>query len=616
MHEDSASNKNGWVANASSFESFGWNRTRISAVLGGSFWAQQASAGAGPEIMMNVGLWPAALSNSTDSDVLNTTAPYIEAFAKFAASLVTMVNAAPPKGLGLGVRFWAVGNEWDSKSFYAADMGGRAAPPTLAAAKAMRAAEGGEHILVGGPAFARPDLSHQVSSFVNATIGQLDFIDYHSYATGDSGNADSSIWDTAQKSGGVTEGVQHEVDRANEGSLRTGELEVPAAAADAWREVVNALHHRSDAQPMDAAGAAAIRLGGLARELALRVRKRLVLGGASKQLLEQRSQEVAWLSSPQSFWAAALRGDDDDSIGASASERAIDSALETPANLADFRRSRRNAMIRSRKGRSAGTRRRFSASGTWTPLMLHDEINISWAPPDSRMDDSVGAVFDALSVTSAIASGCDSILRWNEADGWYGANNGGPNYERRPPSFARQALVAAYVPGAQNSTEESVIVPSASWPQNGRVVAASATLRGSLSADGRRGGGAGAADGPIAGCGALSKDSQASILLINRGGAEVDVQIQTSWGSDQGAAPSSECPALFVLASQAPASSDGRVGAAWTAAPGAVVAKWGDAQSVLGKMPQDGIAVALLPWTGGETAAKHLLGPDWSVNVQ
>lgn len=52
-------------------------------------------------------------------------------------------------------------------------------------------------------------------------------------------------------------------------------------------------------------------------------------------------------------------------------------------------------------------------------LLFHDENNISWDPPDTRMGNQVGAVFDALFATSAVSAGATAAARWNEADGAY-----------------------------------------------------------------------------------------------------------------------------------------------------------------------------------------------------
>jgi hypothetical protein len=52
-----------------------------------------------------------------------------------------------------------------------------------------------------------------------------------------------------------------------------------------------------------------------------------------------------------------------------------------------------------------------------TPI-FHDESNISWDPPDVRMTNVVGAIYDALFISGALTNGGTSVARWNEADGW------------------------------------------------------------------------------------------------------------------------------------------------------------------------------------------------------
>ena len=167
--------------------------------------------------------------------------------------------------------------------------------------------------------------------------------------------------------------------------------------------------------------------------------------------------------------------------------------------------------------------------------------------------------------------------------------------------------MAAFAPGAQNSTADSTFVPSATWPNDGEVMETSAVLRGSLKS----------VESAVAGCGTLG-DSQASMLFVNRAGQDVQLKTSINWGSSS-AGPSDDCPILFVLASQAPADArakTSRVGisAAWKEAPSAVVGSWKDLSTVLGVVPQDGVAVVLFPWTAGTDGAKSRLGPDWEVS--
>lgn len=64
--------------------------------------------------------------------------------------------------------------------------------------------------------------------------------------------------------------------------------------------------------------------------------------------------------------------------------------------------------------------------------LFHDEYNISWNPPDSKMTSSVGMVFDALSMIAIANAGATGSMAWNECDGWYGKVNSDTNFTKRP----------------------------------------------------------------------------------------------------------------------------------------------------------------------------------------
>ncbi|MBW3621825.1 MAG: hypothetical protein KY468_00265 [Armatimonadetes bacterium] len=63
------------------------------------------------------------------------------------------------------------------------------------------------------------------------------------------------------------------------------------------------------------------------------------------------------------------------------------------------------------------------------PVFL-DEYNISWNPPDPRMNNHIGTVFDALIITKSIEAGSGGTMAWNEMDGWYGKTDN--SFNRRP----------------------------------------------------------------------------------------------------------------------------------------------------------------------------------------
>ena len=62
---------------------------------------------------------------------------------------------------------------------------------------------------------------------------------------------------------------------------------------------------------------------------------------------------------------------------------------------------------------------------------FHDEFNISWNPPDNRMNNEIGMVYDALSLISIAKSGPTGVMAWNESDGWYGKLGGPSTYDIR-----------------------------------------------------------------------------------------------------------------------------------------------------------------------------------------
>ena len=85
-----------------------------------------------------------------------------------------------------------------------------------------------------------------------------------------------------------------------------------------------------------------------------------------------------------------------------------------------------------------GIQAQIKAVTSRTIETFHDEYNISWAPPDPRMTNEVGAVFDALALKALANSGASGGMAWNESDGWYGKLEnewGKPSFSRRPSSY-------------------------------------------------------------------------------------------------------------------------------------------------------------------------------------
>ena len=83
---------------------------------------------------------------------------------------------------------------------------------------------------------------------------------------------------------------------------------------------------------------------------------------------------------------------------------------------------------------------------------FHDEYNISWNPPDPRMNDARGAVFDALALVSIRRAEPAGACAWNEADGWYGKL--GPDLRPRPSAYVF-ALFNARMRGPELGADSS-----------------------------------------------------------------------------------------------------------------------------------------------------------------
>jgi len=263
---DAASNPIGWVNNAGS-SSYSWNAARINTVLSQQF----ANA---PIRMVNIPNWPAYMDDGTGK--LKTT--MYAAYATFCADLVTLVNITQ----GHAVQYWEVTNEKDDT--YDANMVGLATIYNQAR-DAMIARDG--TIKIGGPSFARPDLTARVGTFIANAHAKLDFVSYHTYSSGNTADSNAQIWNSAAGLGG------HTTD---------------------FKNIISTYTTR---------------------------------------------------------------------------------AIETH----------------------------------------HNEYNISWNPPDGRMNDITGAIFDSLAMISIAKAGATASAAWNEADGWYGKIEAWDPYWRRPASY-------------------------------------------------------------------------------------------------------------------------------------------------------------------------------------
>ncbi|MFD2614945.1 GH39 family glycosyl hydrolase [Paenibacillus gansuensis] len=253
---------NGWVKNPGA-SNYSWDAAKIGTILSNTF-------SNNPTRMINIANWPAYMDDGTGK--LKTT--MYDAYAAFCANLVQIVNIDQ----GRNVQYWEVLNEKDDT--YASNMA-ELATIYKKAYDAMRAKS--STIKIGGPAFARPDLTARVDTFVANAHTKLDFISYHTYSSGSTSDTNASIWNSAQGLGATTTSIKN--------------------------------------------------------------------------------------------------------IIANYTTRAIET--------------------------------------------FHDEYNISWNPPDGRMNNEKGMIFDALSLISITKAGATGSMAWNESDGWYGKLEGWAPYNKR-----------------------------------------------------------------------------------------------------------------------------------------------------------------------------------------
>ncbi|MFC4779443.1 hypothetical protein ACFO9Q_21825 [Paenibacillus sp. GCM10023252] len=252
----------GWVQNPTT-SAYAWNATKINTILTNTF-------SNNPVRMINIANWPAYMDDGTGKLKTNM----YDAYAAFCADLVQIVNL----NQGHNVLYWEVTNEKDD--IYANNMA-ELATIYKKAYDAMRAKS--STIKIGGPAFARPDLTARVDTFVANAHAKLDFISYHTYNSGSTSDTNASIWASAQGLGATTTAI-----------------------------------------------------------------KSIISTYTTRQ-------------------------------------------IET----------------------------------------FHDEFNISWNPPDGRMNNEKGMIFDALAMMSITKAGATGSMAWNESDGWYGKLEGWAPYNKR-----------------------------------------------------------------------------------------------------------------------------------------------------------------------------------------
>jgi Glycosyl hydrolases family 39 len=188
-----ATDSRSWV----NYNTQSWDATRINTVLNN---ANNWQAGYAPEKLITIPTWPTWLATYTVT-VGTRTVRLLDpsayaAFAQFCADLVTLVNVTQ----GRGVKYWEVTNERDDAYYVPWHNAGIASQNKMSelvsiynlAAAAMKAVD--PTIQVGGPAFARADLTPSVRAFVQGAANNIDFLSYHFYANGDLRESDSQIY--------------------------------------------------------------------------------------------------------------------------------------------------------------------------------------------------------------------------------------------------------------------------------------------------------------------------------------------------------------------------------------------------------------------------------------
>ncbi|CAA9261516.1 MAG: CBM13 / GH5_35 / PL3_4 / GH39 [uncultured Cytophagales bacterium] len=176
---------NGWLSSANT-----WDAAKINNALTGAY-------AYGPTVLMNIPGWPSAWA---DAGGKLLPARYTD-FANLCASLVRIINV----NQGRGIKYWEVTNERDDVYGLQSDELGRIYNQAVAAMKAVD-----NTILTGGPAFARPDLTAQVNAFFSTAAPNLDFVTYHSYATGTASAPTQQVYDLAAYGGGITASIRTE----------------------------------------------------------------------------------------------------------------------------------------------------------------------------------------------------------------------------------------------------------------------------------------------------------------------------------------------------------------------------------------------------------------------
>jgi len=156
-----------------------WDSVKISNTLKGSYLMN-------PVKMINIPSWPDGKFGVNTDDTLPKNR--YQDFANWCADLVKICNIFN----NAGIKYWEVFNERDNAYNNKHD---ELAVIFNLCALAMKAID--PTIKVGGPAFAQAWSGGNLDAFCKGTAGTIDFISYHSYATGDKTETNQNIYNSA-----------------------------------------------------------------------------------------------------------------------------------------------------------------------------------------------------------------------------------------------------------------------------------------------------------------------------------------------------------------------------------------------------------------------------------
>lgn len=187
MLSDPSKNRFGWYNSTTK----SWNAERISAAL-------DPLEGLTPERLITIGRWPRWMD--LDKDGMLDKDKY-HAFAGLCAQLVHLLNIEQKRG----IQYFEITNERDMVYWVRQMKKGQTSQvEELAkiynlAAIAMKKVD--PSIKVGGPAATRSDLVKPLQKFAAFTTDNLDFLSYHTYASGDPTELDINIYNRTENIG-------------------------------------------------------------------------------------------------------------------------------------------------------------------------------------------------------------------------------------------------------------------------------------------------------------------------------------------------------------------------------------------------------------------------------